>query len=34
MEVLPREIIKKPPSSELKLNQVDQDTLPPYPILD
>lgn len=33
-EIIPREIIEKPPSAELKPNQVDQDTLPPYPILD
>jgi NAD+ synthase (glutamine-hydrolysing) len=33
-EVIPRAIIEKPPSAELKPNQVDQDTLPPYPILD
>jgi len=33
-EVIPKQIIKKPPSAELKPNQVDQDTLPPYPILD
>ena len=26
--------IEKPPSAELKLDQVDQDTLPPYEILD
>jgi NAD+ synthase (glutamine-hydrolysing) len=33
-EIIPRAIIEKPPSAELKPNQVDQDTLPPYPILD
>jgi NAD+ synthase (glutamine-hydrolysing) len=33
-EIIPGEIIEKPPSAELKPNQVDQDTLPPYPILD
>ncbi|KPJ50802.1 NAD synthetase [candidate division TA06 bacterium DG_26] len=33
-EVIPREIIEKPPSAELKPNQLDQDTLPPYDILD
>jgi NAD+ synthase (glutamine-hydrolysing) len=33
-EIIPKEIIEKPPSAELKPNQVDQDTLPPYPILD
>lgn len=33
-EVLPRETITKPPSAELRPNQKDQDTLPPYDILD
>jgi len=33
-EVIPIEIINKPPSAELKPNQKDQDTLPPYDILD
>jgi len=33
-EIIPRAIIEKPPSAELKPNQVDQDILPPYPILD
>jgi NAD+ synthase (glutamine-hydrolysing) len=33
-EVIPRATVEKPPSAELKPNQVDQDTLPPYPILD
>jgi NAD+ synthase (glutamine-hydrolysing) len=33
-EIIPKEIIEKPPSAELKPNQLDQDTLPPYPILD
>jgi len=33
-EVIPREIIEKPPSAELRLHQCDQDTLPPYPVLD
>jgi NAD+ synthase (glutamine-hydrolysing) len=33
-EVIPRAIIEKPPSAELKPNQLDQDTLPPYSILD
>jgi NAD+ synthase (glutamine-hydrolysing) len=33
-EIIPRAIIEKPPSAELKPNQVDRDTLPPYPILD
>ena len=33
-EVIPENIITKPPSAELKPNQVDQDSLPPYDILD
>jgi NAD+ synthetase len=33
-EVIPRSIIEKAPSAELKPNQKDQDTLPPYEILD
>jgi NAD+ synthase (glutamine-hydrolysing) len=33
-EVIPRAIIKKAPSAELRPNQKDQDTLPPYPVLD
>jgi NAD+ synthetase len=33
-EVIPRITITKPPSAELKPNQRDQDTLPPYDLLD
>jgi len=33
-EVIPKNIIDKAPSAELKPNQTDQDTLPPYEILD
>lgn len=33
-EVIPSSIITKPPSAELKPNQVDQDSLPDYEILD
>ncbi|MFN3873590.1 MAG: NAD+ synthase [Ignavibacterium sp.] len=33
-EVIPKSIIEKPPSAELKPNQTDQDTLPPYDLLD
>jgi NAD+ synthase (glutamine-hydrolysing) len=33
-EIIPREIINKPPSAELKENQKDEDTLPPYKVLD
>jgi NAD+ synthase len=32
--VIPERIIDKPPSAELKPNQTDQDSLPPYDILD
>ncbi len=32
--VMPERIITKPPSAELKHNQTDQDSLPPYDILD
>jgi NAD+ synthase/NAD+ synthase (glutamine-hydrolysing) len=33
-EIIPRATIEKPPSAELKPNQTDQDTLPPYDVLD
>ncbi len=33
-EVIPAGSLSKPPSAELAPNQVDQDTLPPYPVLD
>ncbi len=32
--LLPRAIIDKPPSAELRPNQLDQDSLPPYALLD
>jgi NAD+ synthase (glutamine-hydrolysing) len=32
--IIPEQIIKKAPSAELKPEQKDQDTLPPYPVLD
>ncbi|UCH84130.1 MAG: NAD(+) synthase, partial [Candidatus Latescibacterota bacterium] len=32
--VIPKRIIDKAPSAELKPDQTDQDTLPPYPVLD
>ena len=32
--VIPQAIINKPPSAELKEGQLDQDTLPPYEVLD
>jgi len=31
---IPQSSITKPPSAELRPNQTDQDTLPPYPVLD
>ncbi len=31
---IPRAIIDKPPSAELRPGQLDEDTLPPYPVLD
>ena len=33
-EVIPRSVFKRPPSAELRFNQKDQDSLPPYPVLD
>ena len=33
-EVIPERIITRPPSAELRPNQTDQDSLPPYDILD
>ncbi len=33
-ELIPRAIIDKAPSAELRPDQKDQDTLPPYPVLD
>ncbi|UCD18613.1 MAG: NAD+ synthase [Candidatus Zixiibacteriota bacterium] len=33
-EIIPHNIIERPPSAELRPNQVDQDSLPPYDILD
>jgi NAD+ synthase len=32
--VIPENILTRAPSAELKPNQLDQDTLPPYPVLD
>lgn len=32
--VIPERIITRPPSAELRANQVDQDSLPPYDVLD
>ncbi len=33
-QVIPESILTKPPSAELKPDQTDQDTLPPYEVLD
>lgn len=33
-EIIPKEIIEKAPSAELRPNQKDQDSLPPYDLLD
>jgi NAD+ synthetase len=33
-EIIPERILTRPPSAELKPDQTDQDTLPPYSILD
>ena len=33
-EVIPQNSIVKPPSAELRPNQTDQDSLPPYEVLD
>ena len=32
--MIPQNIIVKPPSAELRENQKDEDSLPPYPVLD
>ena len=33
-EVIPERVIAKPPSAELRADQRDEDSLPPYPVLD
>ena len=33
-EVIPASIIERPPSAELRADQLDEDSLPPYPVLD
>lgn len=33
-EIIPQRILERPPSAELRPNQTDQDTLPPYEVLD
>jgi NAD+ synthase (glutamine-hydrolysing) len=32
--IIPTSIIRRRPTAELRANQVDEDTLPPYPVLD
>src|SRR5512139_2487504 len=32
--LIPKRVFVKPPSAELRLNQKDEDSLPPYPVLD
>src|SRR5262249_31761539 len=33
-EIIPNASLEKPPSAELRANQTDQDSLPPYELLD
>jgi NAD+ synthase (glutamine-hydrolysing) len=33
-ELIPRSVLEKPPSAELRPDQKDEDSLPPYPVLD
>jgi NAD+ synthase (glutamine-hydrolysing) len=33
-DVIPRSVIEKPPTAELRPNQLDTDSLPPYDVLD
>jgi len=33
-ELIPESVIQRPPSAELRPNQKDEDSIPPYPILD
>ncbi|MDD5679885.1 MAG: NAD+ synthase [Candidatus Omnitrophica bacterium] len=33
-EIIPKSVLLRAPSAELRKNQKDQDTLPPYPVLD
>ncbi|SFI61304.1 NAD+ synthase [Jannaschia pohangensis] len=33
-EVMPERVVDKPPSAELRADQKDEDSLPPYPVLD
>ncbi len=33
-EIIPTSVLSRPPSAELRKNQKDEDSLPPYPVLD
>jgi len=33
-EIIPMEVLHKPPTAELRFDQTDQDSLPPYEVLD
>ncbi|MDP2906300.1 MAG: NAD(+) synthase, partial [Candidatus Omnitrophota bacterium] len=33
-DIIPASVLRRAPTAELKRNQKDQDTLPPYPVLD
>src|SRR4030065_626882 len=33
-DLIPKRVFVKPPSAELRPNQKDEDSLPPYPVLD
>ncbi len=33
-QVIPQRVLDRPPTAELAANQLDQDSLPPYPVLD
>jgi NAD+ synthase (glutamine-hydrolysing) len=33
-DIIPQRVFDRPPSAELRENQIDQDSLPPYPVLD
>ena len=33
-QVIPPQVIDKPPTAELREDQKDSDSLPPYPVLD
>jgi len=33
-QIIPVSVLRRPPTAELRMNQTDQDSLPPYPVLD